>query len=267
MVKASKIQQFWEARSSQYGQDPRGVLPKALPAPILSYLDDWMYLQVKKVISPKEKVRVLDLGCGYGRLASKIVKDYPNAYVVGVDIAQRYIDLYNENLGTRGNAIKADIRKLPFKDKSFDVVIAVTAMMYVLNAKDQDRAFGETFRILKNGGKFVFIERNPFAQSVVTLGGFVTLLRGRSNKEIQAVSYTPKHMLDLINEAGGSIERCWGLPFWTIFLPLEGLASFFGKYAQIPFGIIRSLDDRFGSLLTPSLYISYIGSSIKRKSQ
>lgn len=263
MVKTNKIQQFWEARSSQYGQDPRGVLPKALPPPVLAYLDNWMYAQVKKVISSQKKVRVLDLGCGYGRLAGKIVQDQPNADVVGVDIAQRYVDLYNANLGRRSKAIKADIRKLPFKDESFDVVIAVTTMMYILNTKDQNRAYGEAFRILKKGGKFVFIERNPFAQSLVTLGGLVTLLRGRSNKEIQAVSYTPERMLGLINKAGGSIERRSGLPFWTILLPLGYLASFLGKYSQVFFALIRLLDDRFSYLLTPSLYISYIGSKAK----
>lgn len=261
MVK-SKIQQFWEARSSRYGQNPRGVLPKALPLPILNYLDDWMYSQVRKVIPEDKKVRILDLGCGYGRLAKRIADDYPKAYIVGVDIAQKYVNLFNNNLGRRGRAIKSDIRKLPFPDQSFNVVIAVTTLMYLVTDKDQISAFSEIFRLLKKSGKFVFIERNPTGQSLVTMGGLVTLLRGRDNEEIQAVSYTSGQIFDLVIRFGGCVERHSGLPFWTIFLPFEYIACFVGGIGKL-LNLIRRLDNRFGNLLTPSLYISYIGSGVK----
>lgn len=253
-----KINSLWEERSKKYKTDPRGVLPKFLTPALLKYLDDWMYHQVKSVLAKKRKLRVLDLGCGYGRLASKIVKDYPGSYVSGVDISQEYVDLFNQELKENGNAIRADIKKLPFVDSSFDVIIAVTTLMYMVNERDQIKAMKEIFRLLKKDGRFVIIERNPTGHSLITLGGLLTALRGQENREIESVGFTPQEMKSLISTFGGSLQAVCGMPFWTLLLPLEFILSYI-PFSEKFFRAVETLDKVFDFLLTPSLYISYIG--------
>ena len=251
------INSLWEERSKKYKTDPKGVLPKFLPTVLLEYLDGWMYSEVKKALNRK-KLKILDLGCGYGRLASKIVKDYPGSYVSGVDISQEYVDLFNQELKEKGKAIKADIRRLPFKNESFDIVIAVTTLMYMVTKDDQSLAIKEILRVLKNGGQFVIIERNPPGHALITLGGLATVLRGKTNREIQSVGFTPQKMENLINNSQGSIAFKSGMPFWTLALPLEFLLSL-TPIGSIFLKIIKFTDRIFSFLLTPSLYISYIG--------
>lgn len=258
-----KLGNFWEQRSKEYGSDPKGVLPKFLPTPLLNYLDSWMYSEVKKVLD-RERIRILDLGCGYGRLALKIAKDYPQAEISGVDISQEYVDLFNANLGKHGRAVKGDVRSLPFQGKSFDVVIAVTTLMYMLTPRDQAKAVREMFRLLKDSGKFVIIERNPIGHNLITLGGLITMIRGEKNREIQAVGYTSSYMKKLVADQGGKTEEQAGLPFWTMFLPLGFLTSFLGGI-QYFLKVVGFLDRSFSFFLTPSLYISYIGIADKKK--
>lgn len=65
----------------------------------------------KKEIKPGDKV--LDAGCGYGRLAPLFEK------YTGVDFAPAFIE-EAERLFPEKRFMQADLRKLPFKDKEFD---------------------------------------------------------------------------------------------------------------------------------------------------
>jgi ubiquinone/menaquinone biosynthesis C-methylase UbiE len=71
-------------------------------------------------------VRALDVGTGTGGAAFAIARRFPNAEVVGVDIAERMLAQAREKmpdgLGGRVRFEAADASKLPFADGSFDLV-------------------------------------------------------------------------------------------------------------------------------------------------
>ncbi len=224
----SKVEKLWEERSKKYKDDARGVLPKAFPNWLNQILHQWMYSQIKKHIN--NKAVVLDLGCGYGRLAKEVIYDFDKAKVLGIDISRNYINLFNSNIAKHGKGYVGDIKKLPFKSKSVDMVYMVTTLMYLPEMKDQEKAVREIVRVLRPKGRFVFIERNPGGHSLMTLGGLVTKLRGKKNKEIESVSFTSQQMIKLVTKNKGRINFTTGFPF--------------------------------GRLLTPSLYISYSGIKI-----
>lgn len=251
----------WEKRSKNYGTKIEGVLPKFLPPLVNGYLDKWMYDRVRNYIFKKDnEIKVLDLGCGYGRLSEKILREFPKSKTFGIDVAQSYVDLYNKNLGPRGKANVGDIRKLPFKDNYFETVFMVTTLMYLVKKSDQTKAMKEIFRVLKPGGSFVFIERNTVGQSIVTVGGLVGKIRGQSNKEIHSVSFTKDKITKLIKDAGGNIDKTYGLPGWTLLLPFSMASNLVNKFLCRQFLKLVNLIDRlFSWLLTPSLYISYSG--------
>ncbi|MEY4130398.1 MAG: hypothetical protein RLZZ31_522 [Actinomycetota bacterium] len=66
--------------------------------------------------------RVLDVGCGPGRHAIALAER--GIHVVGVDIAQTFIDLANENAPALATFLRMDARQLPFESE-FDAVISL----------------------------------------------------------------------------------------------------------------------------------------------
>ena len=74
----------------------------------------------------KDTDKVLDAGCGYGRL-SEVIKNY-----VGVDFSQDFIDWAREKYP---NSIfrKANLKRLPFKDGKFDWAICASIKTMVIN--------------------------------------------------------------------------------------------------------------------------------------
>lgn len=258
-----KIKLLWEERSKKFGDKPEGVLQKSLNRSINDHLHLWMLNQIVKTL-PKDNlstIKILDLGCGYGRLAEPIVRKYPKVKVFGIDIAKTYVSLFNKKLAPNGKALVGDIKKLPFKDSSFDLIYMVTTMMYLTDYTDQQKAIKEIFRVLKPGGKFVFIERNPIAQKIVTLGGLIEKIKGSGSKEISAVGFTPEYLSKLIKNNKGLMERVTGIPFWTMFLPLLIVTSKVNiSLCKLLLRIISLFDNLFKFVLTLSLYISYTGS-------
>lgn len=256
------ISDLWEKRSQIYETRIEGVLPKSFPPAVNGYLHRWMFRQVERVI-PQENAKVLDLGCGYGRLSEEILKDFPKSLTFGIDISDTYVSLYNKNLSPRGKASRGDIRKLQFSNASFEVVFMVTTLMYITNKKEQEKAMKEIFRVLKPGGKFVIIERNPKGYGLITLGGFINKLRGNKFREITAVSFDKDYMKALISKSGGKIEITEGIPIWTLSLPLLIILSKLKININIILKLVSILDKVLKQLLTPSLYIVYTGISKK----
>lgn len=254
------IEREWEKRSREYGTRIEGVLPKSLPKLVNEYLDRWMYEQIKNVVPSSQAVKILDLGCGYGRLSQKLLRDFSKCQTFGIDVSQNYVEVYNKNLSPRGKAIKGDIRKPPFPNNYFDIVFMVTTLMYITKKQGQERAMKELFRVLKPGGSFVIIERNPTGHSIITLGSLVSKIRGKKFKEIKSVSFEKNYMESLIKESGGILNETNGLPFWTLFLPILIVFSKINQtLLKIILKILKFTDQKASSLLTPSLYIAYIG--------
>ena len=255
---------LWEERSKKFGLRKEGVLPKFLPPSVNAYLDNWMYDEVKKQTEKVvgKNIKVLDLGCGYGRISKRILSDFPHAITTGVDIAKSYVKLYNKELYPKGKAITGDIKKLPFADSSYDVVVVITTLMYLVKKEDRQKALQEIHRVLKPGGKFVVIERNIYGHGLVTLGGIVEKLRGKRNKEITAVSFNKNYLAGLLSKHVGELEEMKGIPCWTLLLPFSIIISFLNNYlAGRLLVLIRIFDRLFSWVLTPSWYISYTGKS------
>ena len=92
--------------------------------------------------------RVLEVGCGRGELAQRLVR-YLGAEVTAVDTSPRMVELTR----ARGvDAVVADAEALPFADGTFDAVVAAWMLYHVQNL---DRAVAELHRVLRRGGRFV----------------------------------------------------------------------------------------------------------------
>ena len=97
---------------------------------------------------------ILDAGCGPGFMLIELLKLFPEATGVGVDLAEPLLDVAraaaeNEGLGSRGKFESADVEKLPFDSQTFDAVVSTNMLHIVENPVKQ---LDEIERVLKPGG-------------------------------------------------------------------------------------------------------------------
>ncbi|HEU5066507.1 MAG TPA: class I SAM-dependent methyltransferase [Gaiellaceae bacterium] len=92
--------------------------------------------------------RLLDVGSGFGDLCAWAKADL-DAEVAAVDSSPRMVELSAQAGAT---AILADMRALPFPDRSFDCVVACGVLYHV---PDPERAIAEAARVLDADGMFL----------------------------------------------------------------------------------------------------------------
>lgn len=103
-------------------------------------------------VEPGEKV--LEAGCGPGFLA-KLLHER-GAEVYGTDVSR----VGAERTGRRGiptQQVDLDTTKLPFDDQSFDTVVCNSNLEHLFYLDDN---IAECLRVLKVGGKFIWMEPN-----------------------------------------------------------------------------------------------------------
>jgi SAM-dependent methyltransferase len=103
-------------------------------------------------------LRVLDLGCGHGGESLELVKR--GAVAVGIDISPSYVERARARARSRdlpGERLQfciMDAHALAFADGSFDLV----AGRGILHHLDLSQSLGEIRRVLKPGGRALFVE-------------------------------------------------------------------------------------------------------------
>ena len=117
-------------------------------------------------ISWSGQEQVLDVGCGRGLLLIGAAKRLSTGRATGIDIWQAEDLTGNgpeaalENARREGVAERvvvktADVRKLPFADGAFDVVVSSAVIHNLYKAEDRDQAIREIARVMKPGGRAV----------------------------------------------------------------------------------------------------------------
>lgn len=99
--------------------------------------------------------QVLEYGCGPGSYAFDLAER--GAHVIGVDISPVAIELARKNASDRGLDVTFTVmnaESLDFADGSFDLVCGSA----ILHHLDMARGLAEVRRVLKPGGRAVFLE-------------------------------------------------------------------------------------------------------------
>ena len=93
--------------------------------------------------------RLLELGCGNGKLWQENRIDLRNREIFLSDISEGMVEEVRNKLGSDFNCIVADAEKIPFKDAYFDSIIANHVLFYL---NDLNQGLKEVSRVLKPNG-------------------------------------------------------------------------------------------------------------------
>lgn len=93
--------------------------------------------------------RLLELGCGNGKLWQENNIDLRNREIFLSDISEGMVEEVRNKLGSDFNCIVVDAEKIPFKDAYFDSIIANHVLFYL---NDLNQGLKEISRVLKPNG-------------------------------------------------------------------------------------------------------------------
>jgi ubiquinone/menaquinone biosynthesis C-methylase UbiE len=112
--------------------------------------------------------QILDIGCGTGYFSRRAARAVaPGGHVVGIDPSQPVIDYATRLAPANCTFQLASAQALPYSDASFDVVISSLAIHH-LPADEQPSALGETYRVLRPGGRLLIADFRPPRNRVAT---------------------------------------------------------------------------------------------------
>lgn len=136
--------------------------------------------------------QVLDMGCGRGAVLTAVARRLTTGKATGVDI-WRWVD----QSGNSANATMAnaraegvadrvvvetgDMRRLPFADHTFDVIVSSLAIHNIPGKAGRVAAVTEAMRVLKPGGRLAIADvraTSLYARTLQSLGA-TAVVRGR----------------------------------------------------------------------------------------
>lgn len=149
---------------------------------------------ILKMIRGIDGKKVLDVGCGTGRLVKKLLER--NAIVTGIDVSEEMLKIARKKFKT-SEFIEEDAEKLSFKDDSFDIV---TASFLIVHLKNLRKFFDEAYRVLKPGGVFIVTNINQRK---------APKLKTAKNEDVIITSFyhIPDHVISALEDSFFIIEK------------------------------------------------------------
>jgi SAM-dependent methyltransferase len=165
--------------------------------------------------------RVLDVGCGQGRLPIGILRVVGDLHYTGIDINQksinwckqyigkshpsfkfRHLDLYNERYNKDGIKIDSNFH-FDIEDKSIDIIYLFSVFSHT--TEDDMRVYLKAFsRILDDGGKIFFT--TFVEEGVPNISINPENYRVKCSGPLHVVRYDKNYLFSILDELGYSVQ-------------------------------------------------------------
>jgi len=257
------LKKKWEVRSEKYSDNLRSVLFESFPEVINQQIHKWQILNILRHIPDNSNLTILDLGCGYGRIAKEIEEKKKNVSIYGVDFSYKYVLLYKKNLSYNKKTLVGNVKQIPIKDAYFDIVVMVSVLMYLLTKNDQKMVVNEIKRILKPNGSVILIENNKMGFNLLTGFGIIPKLKkliGDKKKVISKEKIFRLYEIDeLFNQDEWNKGIKTGCPFLTgALVPLYLISKVSQKLVAFLSIFLYNSDCKFAKWTLFSLYICHL---------
>jgi ubiquinone/menaquinone biosynthesis C-methylase UbiE len=171
--------------------DRYGNLQKHLnPNPLQQWLLRRFHQRILELVRGTGAHRILDVGCGEGFTMRELRECGVQAAMVGIDFSPGALAWNQAHHMAQSPLNVADVRRLPFRDHSFDLVLCLEVLEHL-----SDSAFGlrELLRVARDY-VLVSVPHEPFFRGA-------NFLRG---KHLHALGNDPEH---LHNYSGRAFRR------------------------------------------------------------
>jgi trans-aconitate methyltransferase len=157
------------------------------------------------------KGKVLDVGCGDGKITAWIADRHPGGQVVGLDVAPKMIDFAKKQFSKAEKPnldfTQGDAANLNYQEE-FDIAVSLSALHWVL---DQDKALKGIYEALVPGGKtYIFtyakapMNLSKVAEELILTEKWTSHFPNYKNERVY---YTKEEYEQLLAQAGfSSIE-------------------------------------------------------------
>ena len=142
-----KVKQHFEEEAQEFDAIIRRLIP---------YYEQMLDALVLALpFNQSQLIRVIDLGCGTGTIASRIKDVYPQAQITCVDIAEKMLHIAQTKLGDAGGMRYQleNFEKYEF-DSVYDVAVSSLALHHLVNEEDKIKFYKKIYTCLSPGGVF-----------------------------------------------------------------------------------------------------------------
>lgn len=143
----NRVKEHFETEAHEFD----GIIVKLIP-----YYSEMVKGIVAALPFPADTpIRVLDLGCGTGTVARRILDGFPAAQLTCLDFSAKMIEMARIKLKGAGNArfVTSDFREFPWDDR-YDAVVSSLALHHLVTDEEKREFYGRVFGGLKHGGCF-----------------------------------------------------------------------------------------------------------------
>lgn len=157
--------------------------------------------QILKIL-PKDAEKILDIGCSSGVLTAQIAKALPKSKVTGLDSYDKAI-IFARAKYPKITFVVADAHKLPFGNKSFDLIICTETLEHVI---DPGKVLSEMQRVLKKNGRAI-ISMDSGSLLFRSAWYFWTKTKGKVWKDAHLHEFNAQILEDLIIRSKFRIKK------------------------------------------------------------
>jgi ubiquinone/menaquinone biosynthesis C-methylase UbiE len=210
---ADRIKQYYATQNYKFSEHFHFGLFNDSDEPF-ALAADRLLVEFLAETGPREGQTILDIGCGLGAAAFRLLREYGVHRVEGITISEVQLELCQRIAKESGvdpgkaSFILMDANEMTLEDGQYDVVIAVESLFHM----NRDKVIRSVFQVLKSGGTFAFCDPYPVNGGIVhsKVGSHTLVDVTQSIRLLRKHGFVGIRVLDWTDRVMPSYRRLFG---------------------------------------------------------